>query len=100
MSVSRIPVRRLWRENERARFIARVDFPTPPFALDTAIIFFTLGIGRLVGRPRCARGSVGGGPFDDDDGGRRDRGRPRGFSWERMRRDVLKHLCMFILVLM
>lgn len=37
ISVSRMPVRRLCLENARARFTAKVDFPTPPFALDTAM---------------------------------------------------------------
>lgn len=41
MSVSRIPARRLCRENASARFVARVDFPTPPLALETAMTWLT-----------------------------------------------------------
>jgi hypothetical protein len=42
-----------------------VDFPTPPFADDTAITFFTSFIFRLSGNPRCIRGivPVRGNPF-------------------------------------
>lgn len=64
MSVSRIPVRRPCRENDRARLTASVDLPTPPLALDTAIVCATLRRRRLVGSPRCVRGKVGGGPLD------------------------------------
>ena len=39
-----------------------VDFPTPPFAEETAIIFLTSGMPRFCGRPRCRRGSSGGAP--------------------------------------
>lgn len=44
-----------------------VDFPTPPFAEDTAITLSTPLMCFLVGRPRCIRGNCGGDP---------DRGRP------------------------
>lgn len=40
-----------------------VDFPTPPFAEETAIIFFTCSICRFCGRPLCIRGIVGGAPL-------------------------------------
>lgn len=60
MSVSRIPVRWPRRAKERARFTAMVDLPTPPLADETAMILRTEGRGRLVGRPRWARGSWGG----------------------------------------
>jgi hypothetical protein len=78
-----------------------VLFPTPPFADDTATILETLGILRLVGKPRCALGRVGDMPF---------RGRPcvvsfslpvhpfqhtRGFSWLRHLEPVEKHLRIF-----
>lgn len=36
-SVSRMPVRKLCLEKAKARLTARVDFPTPPLALDTAM---------------------------------------------------------------
>lgn len=32
-----------------------VDFPTPPFAEDTAMTFLTSLIGRFSGRPLCMR---------------------------------------------
>jgi hypothetical protein len=37
---------------------AIVDFPTPPFAEETAITFLTSLIFRLSGNPRCIRGMV------------------------------------------
>jgi hypothetical protein len=37
---------------------AMVDLPTPPLAEDTARMWDTLGIGRLVGRPRWKRGML------------------------------------------
>src|SRR5579862_7994654 len=40
----------------------RVDFPTPPFADDTAITFPTSFILRRWGKPRCIRASCGGAP--------------------------------------
>lgn len=40
-----------------------VDFPTPPLAEETAIIFFTSLICRFCGRPLCIRGMVGGAPL-------------------------------------
>ncbi len=52
MSVSRMPVRRPWREKDRARFAASVDLPTPPFAEEMAIVCATCRRGRLAGRPR------------------------------------------------
>lgn len=63
MSVSRRETRRGregsvgfgWRARERARLVAMVDFPTPPLALETAIVFFTLGIGLEVGTLRDMR---------------------------------------------
>jgi hypothetical protein len=51
---------------------AMVLLPTPPFADDTATIFDTFGIFRLVGRPRWALGKDGGAPF---------RGRPWPVRW-------------------
>ena len=39
-----------------------VDFPTPPFAEDTAITLRTSHMWRFSGRPRCRRGSEGGAP--------------------------------------
>ena len=38
---------------------ANVDFPTPPFADETAIAFFTSGMRRFAGSPRL--GICGGG---------------------------------------
>jgi hypothetical protein len=58
MSVSRIPVRRPRRAKARERLAAMVDLPTPPFAEDTARMWATLGMGRLVGRPRWKRGML------------------------------------------
>jgi len=37
---------------------AIVDFPTPPFADDTAITFLTSFIFRRSGNPRCMRGML------------------------------------------
>ena len=34
--------------NAKARFVAKVDFPTPPFALETAIVNFVPKIGFFV----------------------------------------------------
>ena len=34
--------------NAKARFVANVDFPTPPFALEMAIVNFVPRIGFLV----------------------------------------------------
>lgn len=39
---------------------AVVDFPTPPLPDATAITFLTPAMGAFLGRPRCARGIVGG----------------------------------------
>ena len=74
ISVSSIPLRRFRRANARARFTvdfqkltygfpnmcgpAIVDFPTPPFAEDTAITFLTSLIVRRSGSPRCMRGML------------------------------------------
>ena len=70
MSVSRIPVCRPCWARARARFTAIVDLPTPPLALETAITFWTLGMGRFSGRPggdvRFETGGLGGGEFDRD----------------------------------
>ena len=70
MSASRMPLRRPLRANCKARLTVRcqefgelsqilweavpaiVDFPTPPFADETATTFSTLGILRLGGSPR------------------------------------------------
>lgn len=41
---------------------AIVLFPTPPFADETAITFFTSFMLRLCGSPRCMRGIWGGAP--------------------------------------
>jgi len=41
-----------------------VDFPTPPFAEDTAITFFTSLIGRFSGNPLCMRALKFGGVPD------------------------------------
>jgi len=46
---------------------AIVDFPTPPFADETATTFFTSRILRCCGSPLCIRGICGGAP---------ERGRP------------------------
>lgn len=81
MSVSRMPLRWPRRAKARARltggrlvaalvgsfgvFIttpAIVDFPTPPFAEETAITFRTSRMLRRSGRPRCRRGNGGGLP--------------------------------------
>lgn len=81
ISVSRMPLRWPSRAKARARFTgggsvrllfgylgisgttpAIVDFPTPPFAEETAIIFRTSRMFRLSGRPRCRRGNCGGLP--------------------------------------
>ena len=66
----------------KARLAAIVLLPTPPLAEETAMILLTFGILRFWGRPRCARGIVGGAFF---------RGRPRGFSWLRRWEVVVKH---------
>jgi hypothetical protein len=76
MSVSRMPVRRPRRANERATFTnlqskfrpflekhsqqvpAMVDLPTPPLAEETAITFFTSLMRLRSGNPRCIRGIV------------------------------------------
>lgn len=92
MSVSRMPVRRPRRENDSARFTASVDLPTPPLALETAIVCETLRILRFWGRPRWSRGRGGGGPFVVRDEGGGERGRPSGFSWLKTLAHVLKHL--------
>lgn len=67
MSVSRMPVRHPLLTKAKARLTAIVDFPTPPFAEDTAMTFRTSLTGDFVGRPRCRLGSSG---------GALDRGRP------------------------
>jgi len=41
-----------------------VDFPTPPFAEDTAMTFLTSLIGRFSGRPLCMRALKFGGVPD------------------------------------
>lgn len=46
---------------------AMVLFPTPPFADETAMTFFTSFMLRFCGSPRCMRGICGGAP---------ERGRP------------------------
>jgi hypothetical protein len=48
---------------ELMKIPAMVDFPTPPLADETAIIFFTSLICRFCGRPLCIRGMVGGAPL-------------------------------------
>jgi hypothetical protein len=75
MSVSRIPALRPRRAKASARFTelvstvmnskgvyryipAIVDFPTPPFAEDTATTFFTSLTRLLSGRPLCMRGML------------------------------------------
>ena len=50
------------RENESAKFTASVDLPTPPLALETAMMWETFGMRRFCGSPRWARGIVGAGP--------------------------------------
>jgi len=87
MSVSRMPVRRLWREKAKARLTASVDLPTPPLALETAMTWSTWAMRRLGGRPRGAPRRVGAGPA-----GGALRGKPSGFSWLSRRADVVKHL--------
>lgn len=43
---------------ERESVPARVDFPTPPLAEETAITFWTSLMLRRSGKPRCMRGTV------------------------------------------
>jgi len=62
MSVSRMPARYPLRAKLRARLTAIVLFPTPPFADDTATIFFTSLMLLLCGKPRWVRGICGGAP--------------------------------------
>ena len=45
MSASKRPTLHPTFFNAKARLVAKVDFPTPPFALDTAIVNFVPGIG-------------------------------------------------------
>lgn len=73
MSVSRTPERRPRRAKDNARLTIHdqrnrsdslssipdiVDFPTPPFADETAMTFLTSFILLLSGRPRCMRGML------------------------------------------
>ena len=45
MSASRIPTLQPIFFRAKAKFVANVDFPTPPFALDMAIVNFVPGMG-------------------------------------------------------
>ena len=48
MSASRIPTLRLRDFKARARFVAKVDLPTPPLALDIAIVNFVPCMGFFI----------------------------------------------------
>ena len=52
ISVSRTPLRWPCRANANARLTAIVDFPTPPFAEETAITLRTSRMLRCWGSPR------------------------------------------------
>ena len=61
MSVSRMPVEIPSRALARAMLVAIVLFPTPPFALLTAMTLVTFAMGRFSGRPRFMRAARFGG---------------------------------------
>ena len=61
MSVSRMPVEITSRALARAMLVAIVLFPTPPFALLTAMTLVTFAMGRFSGRPRFMRAARFGG---------------------------------------